>query len=343
MNRRSSSPSLAAGRLRQTYRAILRREPTVRELAGRRLRNVVRGGWPRLLRDMVESEEFRLQILPGLVVTGTELRSRGPVFFLHIPKTGGTSVRLALGEAIGVPSINIYGRWPQPDRDLHRYWPYWAGHAQAAFFPDTHIGFTLFREPRSRVLSAYRHHQFLRSSHRLPHGWDHPDGDRPATGDPLPFVDWLADRHRSQTLSIARFFLPPGGSGTVEKAASVEQLNLLDASSNQLKAGLARMMRRFGAAAWIHDNEAVTRAIGEVAGHAPRGIPRENVGERNNPDIRPVNVDEHALAVLEEVAALDAVVFDVAASQGLLPPLDSGDADRLFQATAERLGFVLPT
>lgn len=326
-------------RVRSAYVAVLRREPQRRELVARRLRTVLGGGWQTLLRDMVDSDEFRGQILPGLVVTRTQFRAPEPVFFLHVPKTGGTSVRLALGEAIGVPAINVYGAWPTPDTVLHRFWPYWAGHAQVDLFPATHVGFTLFREPRSRILSMYRQHQFLRSAHRLPHGWNHPEPPRPLKR-PLPFDRWLTSSREQQRLSIVGFYLP-SATPTPDRRPSPEHVqHALRRPSVELLADLGRTLGRFRAAAWIHDNPAVARAIGEVAGREPSRIPRANVAEDNLPDPAPVRLDSTAMSVIEEAARVDAHVHAVAEDQGLIPALDRDRADELFYASAQRLNFV---
>jgi len=288
---------------------------------------------------MVDSDEFRGQILPGLVVTRTQFRAPEPVFFLHVPKTGGTSVRLALGEAIGVPAINVYGAWPTPDTVLHRFWPYWAGHAQVDLFPATHVGFTLFREPRSRILSMYRQHQFLRSAHRLPHGWNHPEPPRPLKR-PLPFDRWLTSSREQQRLSIVGFYLP-SATPTPDRRPSPEHVqHALRRPSVELLADLGRTLGRFRAAAWIHDNPAVARAIGEVAGREPSRIPRANVAEDNLPDPAPVRLDSTAMSVIEEAARVDAHVHAVAEDQGLIPALDRDRADELFYASAQRLNFV---
>lgn len=339
MTRTEGARALLLRRVRSAYVAILRREPLRRELVARRLRTVLGGGWKTLLRDMIDSDEFRVQILPGLVVTRTEFRAPQPVFFLHVPKTGGTSVRLALGEAIGVPAINLYGAWPTPDTVLHRYWPYWAGHAQVDLFPETHVGLTLFREPRSRILSMYRMHQFLRSGNRLPHGWNHPGPRRPLSR-PLPFDRWLTSFREEQRLSIVGFFLPSATPAPDRRPSPEHVQRALQRPSAELLADLGRTLGRFRAAAWIHDNPAVARAICDVAGREPSRIPRVNVAEDNLPDPAPVHLDSALMSVIEEAARVDALVFSVAEEQGLIPALDRDRADDLFHAAAQRLNFV---
>jgi len=289
---------------------------------------------------MVESDEFRFQILPGLVATGTGMRSERPIFFLHVPKTGGTSVRLALGDAIGVPALNLYRAWPTPDRELHHYWPYWAGHAQIGFFPESHLGITLFREPRSRILSQYRQNQALRV--RQPrHGWGY--GRAPQRG-PLqgrPFNEWLGRLEEHGRASMLHLFMPtddprPGRARTAEESRA-----LLALDERTVVDGLRTAFRRFGAAAWIHREGDVLDAIERVTRHRPDALPRENVFEDKELVYDRVQLSRDHHEALERCARADGLVLRVAAEQGLIDPLSPDEADAILERTAARLGFDL--
>ena len=317
------------------YRAVLRREPTSAELARKELGTLGPGGKFDLLRDMVESGEFRTQILPSLVVTSTKFNSNRPVFFLHIPKTGGTSVRLALSEALGIPSINVYNAWPKPDRDSHAYWPLWAGHAQISFFPDSHEGFTVFREPRSRILSRYRQQQFLREVGRK-HGWNYPREELLEKSD-LDFESWV---HSGGVHSFQWFI--PHPKRNRRKWSPAEITKLATEPKAILENQLRDSLRRFTSAAWLHEEQSVLNAIQAVAGCAPDRLPVENTATGKGHDFSFLDVSEKALSRINWAARFDELVIRTAAELGLIPELSSEESDRQFRQTAAKLKFNLP-
>lgn len=321
------------------YRAILRREPTSAELARKERASLRPEAQFSLLRDMVASDEFRVQILPSLVVTSTKFRSGHPVFFLHVPKTGGTSVRLALSEALGVPSINVYQAWPKPDSS-HAFWPLWAGHANIGFFPDSHQGFTVFREARSRVLSRYRQQQFRREVGRK-HGWEYPS-KRFLPNPALPDFDtWV---HSLEAPSVHWFIPHPDRS---ERRWGYEEAMQL---SNQPKADLrkhiAGSLSRFISAGWLHDEQSVLEAIRKVAGRAPEKLASENTARDKglgfSIDFPPVEISETALARINWIAEIDQLVIEQAVARGLIQGLSPEESEREFHKTAARLKFRLP-
>jgi hypothetical protein len=334
--------NLRTRRVRTAYRAILRREPSSAELLGVAARTVRGGRYFQLLRDMVDSEEFSLQILPGLVVTQTALRAPTPVFFMHIPKTGGTSIRVAIAQAMGVPAMNIYAAWPTPDRATHGYWPYWAGHAHAEFFPGQHVGITLLREPRSRMLSLYRQIEHNGRARRT-HGWDLRRPEQSSRVAMPPFSSWLAQRHRSGTASTLHYFMPSDDPMLLpmERDHGHDFTGLLSLSDEELRAGVRRTMRRFGAVAWIHDETGVLEAIRTVTGSLLAELPRENTFDGKQRDVARLTVTPDDRRLLEESARLDQLVVDVAEECGHVKRLQPDEADAMFELTATRLGFVL--
>ena len=74
-------------------------------------------------------------------------------FFLHIPKTGGTSVISYLKENTTFPWLL---HKPQRDHQEISIWPFVGAHAHHSIFPPESLGFTIFRDPLERLISAWR-------------------------------------------------------------------------------------------------------------------------------------------------------------------------------------------
>lgn len=330
--------------VRAAYRAILRREPSRAEVVRFGVRALSRGRFRArqfdLLRDMVDSEEFAAQILPSLVATRTAMSCREPIFFLHVPKTGGTSIRLAIGDAIGVPSFNVYNRWPTPDRTSHRFWPYWAGHAQADFFPEGHVGITMFREPRSRLLSLYRQQEALRSQ-EVRHGWEFRGPALNSKRAMTPFPQWLRGVLDGGRPLLLSFFMPTPQPVPGRLRLPAESRELIRRGRSELVEGLRITFRRFEAAAWIHDPAGVGAAIARVAGSPPARLPRENTFESKQYGHQLITLTGEDREHIDRLAELDRIVISVAQELGLIGRLEGSIADDLFETTARRLGFQL--
>ena len=327
------------------YRAILRREPQNSEVKNTRFALRDSGTFD-LLRDMIESDEFVQQILPGLVATRTEFSAPNPVFFLHLRKTGGTSIRKAISKALGVPALNLYQAWPGPDRFRHSFWPYWAGHADVGYFPSTHRGITVFRESRSRMLSRYRQ-QEARSASGVRHGWEYSGHPLPRRPKPANFYSWLHSRSGRGSgstalhFSIVRHFLPFAGAQGPRELANEEVNRLGDLPRSYIDSALEEGMKRFDAAAWLHDEAGLLGAISQITGSTVTSLPKENTFESKQYEYPIVRLTREDHTVLKSVAEADAQVTTVARRQGLINPLRQSEADELFEHSASRLGFEI--
>lgn len=294
------------------------------------------------MRDLLLTEEFAVQMLPQFVARATNAYGGRRVFFLHVPKTAGTSVRLALADALGVPSLNFYSGHQMPAKGA-TFWPYLAGHAGIAAFPQAYTGFTVFREPRSRLLSAYRQFQFNNSgpSPRIPL---EPQGSHPrkSRGHQSPFEVWSRGKGlRGWFHFDVQARLDQRGQ-SVESKWSTDPLVLRSMAPEDRLSGLNLGLARINRAAWIHDSDAVLDAIADVSGARPRHLPHENSVEKN------LGVPDHVRLTADDMDAFelaverDQEVIDVAVHLGLVPPLDPRLADEIFERTLLRQNFSLP-
>jgi hypothetical protein len=321
------------------YRAILRREPSKQEVSRMKLK-VLSGPQSsfHILRDMVDSEEFKIQILPGLVVQQTEFHSH-PVFFLHIPKTGGTSMRELIGAALGVPSINIYKAWRNPSKG-NEFWPYWAGHAQISFFPETHTGITFFRDTKSRILSMYRQQQGETALDiQIQHGWSFPKEIRKRK-EIMPFSSW-AERMETSGIRSLEFYLAEN-KNVIDKVRNKHQaLELRNTDFLDRKILLERGLARIASAAWIHKEEDVRGAITSVVGKEVETLPRNNTFESKVFTGSGISLTASDREILRTFEQRDELAFKVAADLGLIQLLPEDEKQYLFEKTASRLMFNL--
>ncbi len=345
MFRRDKSLPLDADLIKALYRGVLRREPTPVEISNlnNALSNAV--SVEHALKDMLSSHEFGVMVLAELVNSYATRVPDNPVFFLHIPKTAGTSFRLALTETMGVPAFLLYVHttWQGFGRDATmQFWPLWAGHAGVSAFPATHRGITVFREPRSRILSLFRQQQrefAWGADGKIQKRFDdfnmvRPPGVTVTAG----FSQWVS----APRTTMSWFIEVPATEGEHlwNGQPSAKFLNSL--SPTDVRLSLSRSLSRFDAAAWVHDSDAMSHAISHVTNvDSVALLGRENQYEPLS-DVDLVRLQPSDLEHLKRHAHDDHLLFEIAAEQGLIPPLDPDIADAEFERTAQRLGFVLP-
>ena len=346
MFRRDKSLPLDADLVKALYRGVLRREPAPVEIDNliKALSNAV--SVEHALKDMLSSHEFGVMVLPNLINEYMSAVPTRPVFFLHIPKTAGTSFRLALTDTLGIPAFLLYehSSWKGFGKnDTMNFWPLWAGHAGVSTFPQTHRGITVFREPRSRALSAYRQQESeLALENFSLVRFSRDDG---LTANPKrvvtaadPFAEWIklvqgstpwfleAPREAKNQLWDGR-----------PSIACVRALN-----QTETRKMLSRTLGRFDSAAWAHDSESMTTSIEKIVGKPMVSeIGRENLFEVES-KTKPTVLTADDLVQLDRIAAADRVLFETAVDKGLIAPLDQDFADAEFERTAQRLGFTLP-
>ena len=323
------------------YRVILQRRAELLEQGLTTVSFQFPGQFESRVSDMLHSEEFKIMALPGLVVGATHNWSGKRVFFLHVPKTAGTSVRLALIKSVGTPAFEFYNRIPsiaQSMRELeNNFWPLWVGHQNVSSFPSDMNGLTIFRESRSRILSTYRHRgqmALMNNPHMLDSERLEKEKSQARTTISTPFGTWLPTSFRMKNLG---YFIPPE-EGTKYRSKEFESyINKI--SESGLEQILNESLSRFTHAAWSHDEPAILRAISEISGRETTELPRENVYP-NLKGYPPQVLDSEAIAELNTIQDKEFILYKVAHEHGLVPLLSKSEADDLFEITAKRLGFT---
>ena len=319
---------------RDLYRGILGREPQSSECRALDAQLVLRGNLEEVVREMVRSREFEIMVAPQVMASASVDWCGAYLGFVHIPKTAGTSTRLALIEAAGVPAIELYGRRGSVPRDQVRklsFWPLFAGHASVEFFPDSHDLLTVFREPRARLLSSYRQRQrdlgvvHLQDAEAMARKWENVRRARTT-----PFVKWMEKR----SYQLQADYLV-GRSVDYNSDHRHSAPAALDYSTSALDQGLQRLL----GAGWGHDPGSIESMI-EHATSRKVSLPKVNVfepGANHSED----SIDRTALSALDRAVEPDRVLLAQAASRGLIEPLSSSEADAIFEETAQRLQFRL--
>ncbi len=323
------------------YRVILQRRPPLDEQTFTALSFQLPSQFESRVSDMLHSEEFKIMALPGLVAEATHNWTGKRVFFLHVPKTAGTSVRMALIKSVGTPAFEFYNRLPSVEDSMrnleNNFWPLWVGHQNISSFPQGLEGITIFRETRSRVLSAYRQRSraaLVESPHILNSKILEKKNSQARATISKPFGTWLKT---SMGLGVLGYFIPPE-EGTQYRSKEFKSY-ISEISEPRLETILNESLSRFTHAAWSHNEPAILRAISGISGSEIDALPRENVYP-NLEGYPPQILDSETLAKLSAVQEKEAALYKVAHEQGLIPLLSKSEADDLFEITAKRLGFT---
>jgi len=324
------------------FRVVLGRTPTVAERDANALGLFKSEVFESRLSHMLDSEEFNIMALPGRVAQATKNWTGRRVFFLHVPKTAGTSARLALIEALGVPAFEYYNRVTylkdEPAKLENNFWPFWVGHENISDFPNDFAGITFFRETRSRFLSLYR--QYSRVGQEVFQILD-PEIREETKRSSLkvlatPLGKWLSDPKLESTIG---FYIPSKEYGRNSINLTEFRTYVDTLSSRKTKEILSESFSRFSHAAWSHDETGILRAVSGVSGREINVLPRENIFP-NLDGLPPQVLDADTLAKLNAIQEKEAVLFKVAHEHGLIPLLSKSEADDLFEITAKRLGFT---
>lgn len=299
---------------------------------------------------MISSPEFAIMRLPHLLAEAAKNYQGEKIFFLHVPKTAGTSLRLAFIEAMGIPALDRYNRtgtWDGYSEEFIKIWPLLVGHTNIYNFPQgTHRGVTVFREARARTLSLFRQSTRPAIKPKVHFGdekiskvesnsrkWlDDFSGWLHKSRHPLDLLTW----HVDLDLKIG---LPHGDENGFNRMR--QGLELEKHSQESIRHALERGLRRIEVAEWQHNRAGMDTLLSRALGREVRtSVPKVNqVLPEQAAKVIQLSVEDHQ--TLKRIAELSQVVFDIAADQGLIPRLSKDEADEQFEIAAGRLGFKL--
>jgi len=303
------------------------------------------------------SKESLLMVVPDLVRASTEDYAGQKVFYLHVPKTGGTSARIALADAMGIPSFNIY---PHSSHSLPKnlqsmdFWPYWAGHANIGLFPDTHKGFTTFRESRSRILSMFRQQQKSASKGANPHiitdAAIRKQKFKEQEMKNLDFNSWIKTKRANTCLGFYIHNPTVAQSRNIDRGPLDRKIRLGNMSDwkekvfampdREIKKELKNSLPRIVSASWIHQTKSTEEAIKRISSRSDIQLPNDNEFTKTNL-FKVENVNAESLEIMEEIRKKDAILFSVATDLGILTDKLDSNEDDLFQQSAIKLGFEI--
>jgi hypothetical protein len=337
------------------YKAILGRSPTKSEIQDRIKTLRQNPNLESHVAGMINSEEFRLMMLPYLVQNSSEVTSELKLFFLHVPKTAGISLRIMLSKYLGIPAYLLY-----PSNGIEtvekfknmEFWPLWAGHANISKFPQSHFGFTSFRETRSRLMSRYRQTQrTLTTGINLRNNANNYLSYQRQIyySKSANFNTWLTNFGDS----ICHFYTPNNTSEFSDENTTeydkviyylgtfpewISQINNLP--QTEIKNSIERSMKRFKAASWTNNDKSLETAINKLFGEKDIkiDIPRLNAFEKT-PSYKPEVISSESIEFMEELSRKDQIVFESAMNAEIISEEMQPNKDEVFFNTKKRLGF----
>jgi len=323
---------------RALVRGILRREPSERERRFIAARILALGDLEAVVHDMVSSREFEIMIAPQIIGNASVNWCGRHLGFVHIPKTAGTSSRLALIESAGMPAIEMYDRLGAVPRERVRtmtFWPLIVGHANISDFPPTHSLLTVFREPRARLLSLYRQRQnntkvaHLHTPASAPHKMENA---RRATEN--SFITWLRTTRLKMQADYITGIDPAGNASHNDLPAESHPRE-----DGDFRSAVETALDRMNWISWAHQPTNIEKMIATATGR-PAALPRANIYEPNDHS-KPQYLDAAGRQELWDLTAPDRFLIEAACGRGLIPELSPSEADALFEESAKRLGFHL--
>jgi hypothetical protein len=279
------------------------------------------------------------------------MRRNGALGVVHIPKTGGTAIRSALHDAIGVGAGSAYfdatmvagvdvQRLPEPTksrfaakgqlRSICRSNEVVMGHFSApALLSAGCRGFAVqLREPRARLLSLYRYWQS--QSEAALASWG-PWGQQTVASARLPFDQFLQmttvwaaiDNAMARQLVVGAVPQSPG---------EAHRLTTRALQGKEWK----RIVDGLAIAEWASDSQRFADRICMTLDVEPVAVKTENitvaVGEAQV-------IDRDCRDRLSELTRLDQIVLDRLMHTGALRPRTASDLESEFTLAAGRLGF----
>lgn len=344
----------------QIFLGILGRTPTRRErsITFARLMTDPTAA-KKIVSEIVSTSEFARHSLPRLLAKEAQsFSSTKKIFFVHLPKASGTSLREQLISEMGIPSLEFYGL--EQDATLvvppfMDFWPLIAGHMNVFSGPRaTHTVVTTVREPTSRWLSQFRQQT------RLIYYVDPAIKGRNSAISIMAkqlkrrlkerqFSEWLRDervhqlayfadplgsllrrgRSASEISNLPRRTLLRHVSSALDLLDEVELGEICDSASNEVDL-----------VSWS-DSAGVDQLLSELFPEHQVSRPERRNDGTSFGSVRQVQLTVDDLARLQELSRVDRAFIAALQQKGKLP-LPSLSEEEDLAKTAQRLGFILP-